>query len=150
MKYRNAQFKLPPKIFTHDGITYNGILPNAEALLEHGYFPCIEIIKPIGDYKATWTIENEQWIKSWIAYIPEPIIIQYSKRKLRKALTDRGYGDDLRTLFDSSQRFREAWLDNSVLLSDDTELMQALVALKNATGMSNVEGREILAEAEII
>ena len=149
MIYKNKQFKSVPVIFVDGDKTYNGVIPSAEVLTRHGYYPCITTAKPDGFYNDGWNFVDNQWVQHWTRYIPAPIVYEISKRKLRLALVSRGLGDALDALFNASPAFTQAWADSVTLLSNDPEFIEAMTAFKQIAGVTDEVITAVFREAAI-
>lgn len=149
--YRDANCRLPPRLFVSplSGMTYNGVPPPEADLLAAGFLPCVLCERPEGNYRETWTLEGGKWYQGWEAYKPAPVVVEYSKRKLRVALKARGLNTALNTLFGLSPEFAEAWSDATTLESADPDFQAAMEAFKGIAGCDDETLAAVLAEAAV-
>ena len=106
-----------------------------------------ECPKPLGNYRPVYEKRTDSIIQTWEAFTPEVQTVQYSKRRLRVALTARGLGQAFAEFLLNVPDLATAWDDSVTLESDDPLFMEAMGAFRSLVGATDALLAEILAES---
>ena len=141
---------LVPRSFTRpNGDTVGGYdnSGNESMWIADGFRFVEECPKPLGNYRPVYENRTDSIIQTWEAFTPEVQTVQYSKRKLRLALAERGFGTSFTFFLASSDELTLAWNDSLTLESTDPLFIQAMNAFATDNNISAETMADILSES---
>ena len=125
---------------------YNAVGNNALWIAD-GFLFVEECPKPLGNYRPVYEKRTDSIVQTWEAFTPEVQTVQYSKRKLRLALAERGFGTSFTFFLASSDELTLAWNDSLTLESTDPLFIQAMNAFATDKNISAETMQQILNES---
>ena len=140
----------PPACFVRpNGDTVGGYNNpcNESMWIADGFCFVEECPKPLGNYRPVYEKHTDSIVQTWEAFTPEAQTVQYSKRRIRLALTARRLNDAFTAFLESSTELHQAWEDSTVLESSDQLFIQALSAFCISAGISDTVLKDILTES---
>ena len=149
-KIIDGKLVIPPHNFTRpNGDTVCGYdnEGNNSLWIADGFRFVEECPKPFGNYRPVYEKRTDSIVQTWEAYTPEVQTVQYSKRKLRLALAERGFGTSFTFFLASSDELTLAWNDSLTLESTDPLFVQAMNAFATDNNISAETMADILSES---
>ncbi len=125
---------------------YNAVGNNALWIAD-GFCFVEECPKPLGNYRPVYEKRTDSIVQTWEAFTPEVQTVQYSKRKLRLALAERGFGTSFTFFLASSDELTLAWNDSLTLESTDPLFVQAMNTFATDKSISAETLADILSES---
>lgn len=146
---RNTIELLPKEYGRADGtfVTNYNASGNNALWIADGFRFVEECHKPLGNYRPVYEQRQDSIVQTWEAFTPEAQTVQYSKRRLRVALTNRGLGKAFAEFLLNVPDLATAWDDAVTLESDDPLFMEAMGAFRSLVGATDATLAEILAES---
>jgi hypothetical protein len=140
---------LPKEYARADGtfVTNYNASGNNALWIADGFRFVEECPKPLGNYRPVYELLPDSIVQTWESFTPEVPTIQYSKRKLRLALAERGFGVSFTLFLASSDELTLAWSDSIMLESTDPLFIQAMNAFSIDNNISEETMADILAES---
>lgn len=146
---KNTIEHLPKEYARADGtfVTNYNASGNNALWIADGFRFVEECPKPLGNFRPVYELLADSIVQKWEAFTPEMPTIQYSKRKLRLALAERGFGTSFAFFLASSDELTLAWNDSVVLESTDPLFFHAMNDFATDKNISEETMKQILSES---